>query len=412
MALDHSRGLPSPGEFKAEAARWLSEHADLRRGGGSWTPRDDGWGVGSDRVGTYDAHDDLEIRARLDAEREWQRVKFEHGFGALTWPTEYGGRDLPAAYQRIFDGEEARYDVAAPEETMRISLYFVTPTVRLFGTPEQRAQFIDPLLRGDDLACLLLSEPDAGSDLASLRTQAVPKEGGWTIDGQKVWSSGTRFCDYGLTLARTGAASETAHGKLTAFLLPVDLPGVEVRPIRQMTGQAYFHEVHLAGVEVADEFRLGAVDQGWRVVMTAMAIDRVDAGGGGRELRRMHSLLGSFARRNGLSGDPLIRQELARAYPSIHQLGLLYDQVNQSVGSSSVGPSGSLLKLAWAQASTEVGELAGRLLGPRLLADTDEWGTYAWASHILGAPAIHLGGGTDEIQRNVLAHEILRLPKR
>ena len=186
----------------------------------------------------------------------WQQEKYDAGYGAITWPAEYGGAGLSDAHERAFNEVEA--DFATPEghETFAVTTSLVAPTVAIFGTPAQRARFVRRFLRADELCCQLFSEPGAGSDLAGLATRAERDGDEWVINGQKIWSSGAQFAGWGELIARTDPAVPK-HAGMTAFLIPLDAPGVRIRPIRQMSGGSSFSEVFLTDVRVPDELRLG-----------------------------------------------------------------------------------------------------------------------------------------------------------
>src|SRR5437764_4550306 len=216
------------------------------------------WGVGSDDVSVFHALSFEDERDLLAAAAAWQQEKFDAGYAAITWPVEYGGAGLQVAFDRAFSRLEAAFDVPRTHETFSVTTSLIAPTVRLFGTDEQRDRFVSRFLRVDELCCQLFSEPGAGSDLASLSTRAVADGDEWVITGQKVWSSGAQFSGWGECICRTDPAAEK-HAGLTAFLVPMDAPGVDVRPIRQMSGGSSFNEVFLDGVRVPDSLRLGDV---------------------------------------------------------------------------------------------------------------------------------------------------------
>jgi alkylation response protein AidB-like acyl-CoA dehydrogenase len=230
------------------------------------------------------------------------------------------------------------------------------------------------------------------------------------VDGAKVWVSGAQFAGWGVLIARSDP-DVPKHAGLTAFLLPMDSPGVEVRPIRQMSGGTSFNEVFFTGVRVPDSLRLGEVGGGWNVALTMLGFERAQSGaktGVGGSWAQLRTL----AAWSGRTGDPAVRQRLARVY--IHER--LRELTRQRVEAAhqrgaTPGPEGSLGKLLWTQGLTAIGEAAALLLGPALTADTGEWGTYAWAEHVLGAPGYRIAGGSDEMQRNIIAERALGLPK-
>ena len=231
------------------------------------------WGVGSDDVSVFHALSFDDERALLERAMRWQQVKFDAGYGAITWPVECGGAALPAAYERAFAEEEAAFETPPGHETFSVTVQLIAPTINIIGTDEQRERFVRRFVRAEELCCQLFSEPGAGSDLASLATQAVREDDEWIINGQKVWSSGAQFSAWGELIARTDP-DVPKHAGLTAFLVPLDLPGVEVRPIRQLSGGSSFNEVFLTDVRVPDSLRLGAVGEGWTVALTTLGFER------------------------------------------------------------------------------------------------------------------------------------------
>jgi alkylation response protein AidB-like acyl-CoA dehydrogenase len=234
----------------------------------------------------------------------------------------------------------------------------------------------------------------------------------WVINGQKVWSSGAQFSQWGELIARTDPDVVKQQG-LTAFMLPLDAPGVEVRPIKQMSGGSSFCEVFFSDVRIPDELRLGEVGEGWKVATTTLSFERdhSESGGEGSASGGSWKQLLATARMMGVTDDPVMRDKLAKVY--IH--GRVESYTNRRAAdlarSGTPGPEGSLGKLLWTEGMTEVGELIGDILGAKLLADTGEWGTYAWNEHLLGAPGYRIAGGSDEIQRNIVGERVLGLPR-
>ena len=224
------------------------------------------WGVGDDRVAYFSA-DPPEVEERkLAAARGWQRIRYENGFGWISGPPEYGGRGLTPLHELLYDAIESEYEVPDTGTLSVIGLGMIGPTILAHGQPAIKDRYLPAMYRGDVIACQLFSEPEAGSDLASLQTRAVPGDGGWVLDGQKVWTSVAQHSQIGMALCRTDPDAPK-HKGITAFLVDMGAPGVEVRPLRQMTGGADFNEVFLTGVRVPDDHRLGEVDDGWRVAL-------------------------------------------------------------------------------------------------------------------------------------------------
>ena len=391
-------------EAYAEAARkWLA---------GRWQPAPaelTGWGEGSDDLSVFHSLTFEEEKALLRRAMAWQQEKFDAGYGAISWPAAFGGAGLDSDHERAFRRVEATFDVPAGHETFAVTTGLVAPTVRLFGTAAQQDRFVRRFLRADELCCQLFSEPGAGSDLAGLATQAGRDGDAWVINGQKVWSSGAQFSAWGELIARTDP--DTAkHAGLTAFLVPLDAPGVEVRPIRQMSGGSSFNEVFLTDVRVPDALRLGEVGQGWKVALTTLGFERGGSGGGRAVGGSWERLLG-LARWMDATGDPLMRQKLASVYIRVRIRAMNAERAAVSAAQGQPpGPEGSIGKLLWVQNLGHISDVAAALLGPRLTADTGEWGTYAWNAHLLGAPGYRIAGGSDEIQRNIIGERVLGLP--
>ena len=391
--------------FAVKALGWLEENAAPKR------EAETRWGEGSDDVSIFHDLSPAHEQRLLDDCMSWQRKKFDAGFGAITWPEEYGGAGLTDAHELSFKELEQRFDVPGHHETFSVTLHLVAPTIRVFGTPEQQARWIPMFLRTSTLCCQLFSEPSAGSDLAGVGTKAVRDGDEWVVSGQKIWSSGARFSQWGELICRTDP-TVPKHAGMTAFLVPMDLPGMTVVPIRQMSGGASFNEVFFDDVRVPDAFRLGDVGAGWKVALTTLGFERgnASASGGASTVGGSWERLLGLAEWLGVTDDPLVRQRLAAVYTrhELRKWTSLRFEATQRGGAP--GPEGSISKLLWTQWMTAVGETAAALLGPRIVADSGEWGTYAWSRHLLGAPGYRIAGGSDEIQRNILGERMLGLP--
>lgn len=343
---------------------------------------------------------------------EWIQAKAECGYHAVDWPEAVGGLGLSKAHARSFARLEA--EVAGPSlrahELVSVTTRLVAPTVRDFGADDQQ-QSVGDLLAARTLCCQLFSEPGAGSDLASLATSAQRNGSSWEIRGQKVWTSGAQFADVGLLIARTDPGVPKHRG-LTAFLMPMNAAGVEVRPIRQMTGGTSFCEVFLDGVELDDSTRLGDVGQGWSVALTTLDYERDHSGeaSSGRVGGDWRQVV-QTARECGRAGEPAIRHALARLFVEERVGELLNQRVSDLARSGAPGPEGSLGKLKWTLGMTLLGEVVAEVLGPRILADSGAPHTFVWNEHLLGAPGYRIAGGSDEIQRNIIAERCLGLPR-
>jgi alkylation response protein AidB-like acyl-CoA dehydrogenase len=394
-------------DFSARAAAWLKANAEPA---GADVPV--AWGVGSDDVSVFHDLSDEDEQALLDRAMAWQRTKFDAGFGALQWPAEHGGAALPPIYEDVFDDLESGFVIPTHHETFSVTLHLVAPTIRTFGTPEQQQDLIPRFLRTTELCCQLFSEPGAGSDLAGLATKAVRDGDEWVINGQKTWSSGARFSAWGELICRTDP-DVPKHAGQTAFMIPMDTPGISIVPIRQMSGGASFNEVFFDDVRIPDRLRLGNVGQGWKVALTTLGFERSTSGSGrgGQAVGGSWAQLRALAEHLDATEDSRLRDELARLYSLDRIRDLLAARVAATARAGGTpGPEASLGKLLWTQWMTRAGDVAARMLGPSVLADTGEWGTYAWSKHLLGAPGYRIAGGSDEVQRNIIGERVLSLP--
>jgi acyl-CoA dehydrogenase len=293
-----------------------------------------------------------------------------------------------------------------------IGLGMVAPTFLAHGTEEVKQRYLKRMWRGELVGCQLFSEPGAGSDLASLSTRADRDGDEWILNGQKVWTSGAHFSDVGEIICRTDPDAPKHRG-LTGFAVDMHAPGVEVRPLRQMTGGASFNEVFFTDVRVPDSHRLGDVNGGWTVALTTLMNERAAIGGGGGGVGpSVTDRLVAMARARGRADDALVRQQLAQilinervsSYTSLRAMARI------AVGQLP-GPEMSIAKLALTMNMRRTAEVCGSILGPALVADTGAWGTYAWATYVLGVPGMRVAGGTDEVMRNIIGERVLGLPK-
>ncbi|MEU0192070.1 acyl-CoA dehydrogenase family protein [Streptomyces afghaniensis] len=394
---------PDPDAWRTQVRQWLAGVLEPARASESA-------GEDADLAVFHNLPEDKE-RLLLERCRAYQRARFDAGYQALTLPADKGGAGLTAAHVAVFAEEESAFEVPPSTELISVTVRLVAMAVSLFGTAEQLRDHARAFLRTDLLACQLFSEPGAGSDLAALRTRARQVEGDeWVIDGQKVWTSGAQFADYGLLLARTDPDVVKQAG-ITAFLVPMDAPGVEVRPIRQMSGGASFNEVFLSGVRVSDRLRIGRPGQGWEVATTTLAFERTASGSGNRRKGGTFADVLALARSLDRTSDPLVRQRLADLYVRAALRAATVDRVARTSASGGrPGPEASLTKLMASDLLTRTGQVAAELMGARISADTGEPGTFAWTQHLLGAPGYRLAGGTDQIQRNLIGERVLKLP--
>ena len=392
-------------EFTESATEFLDAHAE-RRGEAKFV-----WGQGSDRVGMLDEKTPEQEHQEVEAAKEWKQQEFDAGFGWITGPTEYGGRALPVAYDRAYRESVGKYAIPS-QSPFGIGLGMVAPTILAHAIPEVRERYLRPLYRGEIIGCQLFSEPIAGSDLAGIQTRAERDGDEWILTGQKVWTSGAQYSDIGEIITRT-SPDKPKHKGLSMFLVDMHAPGVEVRPLRQMTGGTSFNEVFFEEVRVHDSHRLGDVDEGWTVALTTLMNERAAIGGGGAGLGSMNlNRFVQMAQHFGVSDDPMIRQGLADAFirSSVARYTNLRAMAKIRAGQLP-GPEMSIAKLALTQNMMRVNQLVGEILGPRLQADTGEWGTFAFSEMVLGTPGMRIAGGTDEVMRNIVGERVLGLPK-
>jgi alkylation response protein AidB-like acyl-CoA dehydrogenase len=391
--------------FEKEALEFLEANAKRR------VDQQLGWGQGSDKVALFAERTREEELADLEVAKAWRRKVFDAGFGWITGPARYGGRELPGSYERLYRSLESQFETpsAAP---FGIGLGMVAPTILAHGTELVKERYLRALHRGDIVACQLFSEPGAGSDLASLATRAVRDGDEWVVTGQKVWTSGAQVSDIGEILCRTDPDAPK-HKGITGFIVDMHAPGVEVRPLRQITGGASFNEVFFNEVRIPDDHRLGDVNGGWTVALTTLMNERAAIGGGSGGLGAIGpSRLIELVRHMGKAGDPVVRQVLADVYIRMKAASYTNQRAMDKLRAGQLpGPELSIAKLSLTNNLRRVSDLLGLVLGPKLLADTGEWGTYAWAELVLGVPGMRVAGGTDEIMKNIIGERVLGLPK-
>jgi len=362
-------------DFRAELRAWLAAHPPP-------------------------ADDDVEAR------RTWQHTMYEGGWVGVHWPVGYGGRGASMAQVAIYNMELARAD--APPLLGRVGITLVGPTLMVHGSEQQRARFLPRILTGDDVWCQLFSEPGAGSDLAALSTRAEKCGGVYRVTGQKVWSSHATFANLGIALVRTDVDA-SPHKGISMLAIPMDARGVDVRPLRQMTGDSEFNEVFFDDVEVPVENLIGAEHEGWRVANTTLTNER-GASFIWREQVLHEVAIEALARecaRRGRTGDGYVRQLLAQSWID----GEIFRMHNartleRLTRGDDIGAESSLVKLFWANVSRALAETAVAVLGPEALLTPGRW-----ADLLLSTRANSIMGGTSEIQRNVIGERLLGLPR-
>ncbi|WP_439031296.1 acyl-CoA dehydrogenase family protein [Gordonia terrae] len=359
---------------------------------------------------------------RLEDKREfwsaWQQKLYDAGFAGLSWPAEYGGAGADAKIKAIFNEEMDR--AGAPERLNIIGEDFAGPTIVAFGNDDQKQRYLEPILKGEEIWCQLFSEPESGSDLASLRTKATKVDGGWSIQGQKIWTSRAQIADNAILLARTGGGDR--HKGITYFLLPMSADGVTVRPLEHMLGEAEFNEVFLDEVFVPDSAVLGEVDGGWKVAMGTLAFERVGiATGRVNTTRAVRDLIEQVKSTTGENGEPLasdtvVRQTIADLYGRALTHYLIGQRVITGAASGQPpGPVTSIGKLYFcplvediADFGLAIGELGGQF---GLSTDDPDSPQQRWLRLAYQARGTAIAGGSTFIQRNIAAERVLGMPR-
>ena len=376
-------------EYRARARAWLQQNAP--KGGPG----------------------DSESVEGMAAAKAWQRKKAEAGYAAITWPKEWGGGGGPPWQSVIFTQEEADFDT--PGNPFLIGLGMCVPTVMTAGNDADKARFVRPAVLGEEIWCQLFSEPGGGSDVAAARTRAVRDGEDWVINGQKVWTSGAHYSDFGLLLVRTDPDAPK-HKGLTMFWLDMKSPGIDVRPIHQMSGGSNFNEVYFNDVRVKDSQRVGALNEGWRVSLVTLMNERLAVGGlGGPSWRAVMRLAQDVATLAGPAAkDAGLREKIADWY--VRAEGLKYTRYRTQTALSrgqTPGPESSIGKVVsaslmqdMANTALELEDQYGIISDPK---DSPLAGVFQAA--LLSAPGMRIAGGTDEIMRNIIAERVLGLPQ-
>lgn len=385
------RDRPEDEAFRKEVRAWLEVHVV-----GEFAALGGRGGSGDETFG-------FEVR------RRWERVLAQDGWTCIGWPVEHGGRGASIAHQVIFNEEYVR--ARAPGRVSIMGEGLIGPTLIHHGTSAQKARFLPPIVAGDELWCQGYSEPGAGSDLASVQTRAVLDGDEWVVTGQKVWTSLAHQADWCFVVCRTEPGSTRHHG-LSYLLVPMDQPGIEVRPITQITGTSEFNEVFFDGARTAADNVVGAVGDGWRVALATLAFERgVGILGHQLSFRRELDQLIDHARSTGAASDPVVRQRLARSYAELEILRYNTLRSLSGIDGPVAPPEASITKLYWAswhqrfaELATDLRGLLGGILGgfPYELDDVQRTFLFSRSETIYG--------GSNEIQRNIIGERVLGLP--
>jgi alkylation response protein AidB-like acyl-CoA dehydrogenase len=393
------RESPELQAFRLEVRRWLAENLP------------EGFG----RPGYRGPQDPAE---RIALARDWQHRLHEGGWAGLAWPREYGGRGATILEQLVWGEEYAR--AWAPDLIMiSVGTSLVGPVLIAKGQPWQRERFLEKILRGEEVWCQGFSEPDAGSDLAALRTRGELRGDEIVVTGQKIWTSFAQHSDWCILVVRTDATAAKKHDGLSFLLVDMKTPGIDVRPLTEMTGEDWFNEVFFDEVRVPVRNVVGEIHRGWDVVINTLSHERASAAPHAR-LESELALLRKLARRvpfkDGVAADdPGVRRKLARYTAEASALRVnAYRNAEVVLRTGHPGPQGSLLKLGWSELDQKVKKLAADILGPYALLDASDPlavdGGH-WSHELLWSRAASIYAGTSEIQRNIIAERVLGLPR-
>ena len=379
---------PEEARFREEAASWLAENAPTDETFRALTP--------------------------LQQAKVWQKRKYDAGWACLGWAPEFGGRGASAIEEVIWRQEESQYDL--PANFFLIGQGMIGPTLMAWGSDEDKARFLPPLASGEEVWCQLFSEPAGGSDLAALRTRAEPDGDSWVINGQKIWTSGAHYSDYGVIVVRTDP-TVPKHKGLSYFYVDMKAQGVEVKPIKQLTGDSDFNEVYFTDVRVSDSQRLGEVGQGWQVSLTTLMNERAAIGGGFGQMDV--SLAMSVAEEVEIDGRPALEDSAVRARIAnwyVQEAGLKYTGYRSLTALSRgalPGPENSIGKLVGAPKMQAMSSYLMDLLGASGAIADESLAAKAGIIQraYMGAPGLRIAGGTDEIMANIIAERVLGLPQ-
>jgi alkylation response protein AidB-like acyl-CoA dehydrogenase len=384
---------PEEAVFRAEARTWLAAHA---------APRTTGSAPPATLTDAFSAEETDHVRRS----KAWQATLYDGGWAGITWPKEYGGRGGTTIEAVIFAEEQSHFDVPGSIFTQGIGMG--GPALMAHGSEDQKDRYLAPMLRGDEVWCQLFSEPGAGSDLASLTTRAELDGDTWIVNGQKVWTSSAHYSDFGILLARTGEPADRSRG-ISYFLLDMRSLGVDIRPLRQMTGSAHFNEVFLTDVAIPAANLVGRLNGGWAAAMTTLTSERtlISALGGDRFPRLLE-----LAQAHARTADPRVRQSLAQSYIGFQLVKYLgWRQLTALSQGREPGPESSIAKLALSVRLGEMGDLIMALQGPAGTLISAEPQVMYLDSLFVGQWSSRFGGGTEQVQRNIIAERILGLPR-
>ncbi|MBM3644313.1 MAG: acyl-CoA dehydrogenase [Alphaproteobacteria bacterium] len=384
---------PEEAAFRKEVRAWLEANA-VRKS--------------DDRQSNRARNDDPELLKKAKA---WQAKKAQAGYARMTWPKEFGGRGASPILQVIYQQEEQNFLV--PLGFFDIGLGMCIPTMMAYASQDQLKRYVKPALHGDEIWCQLFSEPAAGSDVAGIRTRAERSGDDWIVNGQKVWTSGAHYCDYGILLTRTDP-SVPKHQGLTMFFLDMKSPGVEVRPIKQISGGANFNEVFFTDVRIPDAQRLGKVGDGWKAALTTLMNERLAVGmpSGGLDVDELMELARDTELEDGIAiRNQQVRSKIAEWYVQTQGLKLTrYRTLTALSRGQTPGPESSIIKIVAAAKMQDMGAFAMELMGHAGILKDEVPQAGGFQAQWVGGAGFRIAGGTDEILRNIVAERVLGMP--
>ena len=385
---------PQEAEFRAKCRAWLEANAELKT---KKTNSAKNMNVGN--------------KSLLEAAAEWQKKKYDAGWAMIHWPKEFGGIGATPIERIIWAQEESKFNV--PKGVYEIGLGMAGPVMMEYATDEQKERYLPPMAEGKEIWCQLFSEPSAGSDVAGLRSKAVQDGENWIVNGQKVWTSGAHFSDFGILVVRHDPSLEK-HKGLTFFFVDMKSPGIEVKPIKQITGGSSFNEVYFTDVEIPDSQRLGEIGDGWKVAITTLMNERLAVGdAGGADVEDAFR----WAKTQDNLGEPLLTNKAARESIAdwyCEKSGLKNTKLRTMSALSrgeTPGPEASITKIVSAGKLQDIGNFGIDSLDMAGMLKTENDDIRGFQNAWLGAPGLRIAGGTDEILRNIIAERVLGLPQ-
>ena len=377
--------------FRKQCRSWLEENAKYKSGNSK--------------------PNDFANKDALKEAKSWQKKKYDAGWAMLHWPKEYGGIGASAIERIIWGNEESKFDV--PKGIFEIGLGMCGPVMMEYATDEQKERYLPPMAEGKEIWCQLFSEPSAGSDVAGLRSKAVQDGDKWIINGQKVWTSGAHFSDYGILVVRHDPSVEK-HKGMTFFFVDMKSPGIEIKPIKQITGSSSFNEVYFNDVEIPDSQRLGAIGDGWKVAITTLMNERLAVGdANGADVEDAFK----WAKKQDDNGEPLlnnraVRESIADWYCEASGLKNTKLRTMSALSKGQTpGPEASITKIVSAGKLQDIGNFGIDSLDMAGMLKTEDLDIKSFHNAWLGAPGLRIAGGTDEILKNVIAERVLGLPQ-